>query len=310
MNEKVIILLATHNRADLIGATLDSIIAQTYRNWDCLIVDDFSYDKTPEIVKKFTERESRIQYFQKPIKIKRGLSASRNYGLELAEKLRPDFIQFFDDDDLMHPQKLELQVKSLRAHSIAQFSLCGWRNFHNFSKVRFDETQNMQKSTILLGEAYLTGKIKFVAQVPLFRYSYAKKFQFDEDLFYAEEWVLFSMQFLLNKPNYIFIEEILFYRRKHENSITERKDINFQKSKTRAIVGIKVFNYLKEHKIHSRTTLIYFSRRFLLYQYDSNLLDQIQELFKNSNHWDYLKFKSARKIHWFFRKLILKILNL
>jgi glycosyltransferase involved in cell wall biosynthesis len=310
MKGKVLILLATHNRAHLIGKTLDSVIGQTYRNWECIIVDDFSSDTTYEVVQQYIKEDSRFFYFLKPPKKNKGLSASRNYGLELAKNSVPEFIQFFDDDDLMHPQKIELQVKSLIANPSAQFTLCGSKNFYKLEEIEWDEIQDRAQSPKLsLGEAYLTGEIKFVAQVPLFRYNYATNFSFDEDLFYAEEWTLFSMDFLLNNPMYTVLVEVLFYRRKHENSITESNDDNFQIRKTIAIVGVKVYSFLTANKLHTKITLLYFARQFLLYRYDSKFLAEIGGILKSMDKIGYWRFRFAILVHWVSRKFILKALK-
>ncbi|GHA50422.1 glycosyl transferase [Salinimicrobium marinum] len=310
MNGKVLILLATHNRAHFIGATLDSIISQTYPNWECLVIDDNSVDNTMDVVSQYVRKDSRIFYHKKEKKYGARLPGTRNQGLDMAPDFDPEFLQFFDDDDIMHPKKLELQIESLNHNQETCFSLCSMKNFVSNSEILGNERNvSSYRSNLTLGEAYLTSEVKLVAQVPVFRYSYVRNFRFDESLFFAEDWELFSKEFLRTNPKYNIVDNVLVYRRKHKNSMTENDDSDYERRKASAIVKIKVFDYLKEHNIHSRITLFYFSRKFLLYQYDSHLLDQIQELFKNLNTWDYWRFKTARKFHWFFRKLVLRILN-
>ncbi len=76
------------------------------------MVDDGSIDNTEEAIKEFTEADNRIQYYKKPIDRPKGPSAARNYGVELS---KGDYINFFDSDDLMHPQKLEADFKNIQA---------------------------------------------------------------------------------------------------------------------------------------------------------------------------------------------------
>lgn len=310
MNGKVLILLATHNRAHFIGATLDSIISQTYSNWECLVIDDNSVDNTQQVLSEYSEKDSRIFYYKKNKKYGARLPGTRNQGLDLAPNFHPKYLQFFDDDDIMHPLKLELQIEGLEIDQEAKFSLCGMKNFRKVSEILWNESkEGVYKSELTLGEAYLTGEVKLVAQIPVFRYNYVGKFRFDESLFFAEDWELFAKEFIRTKPEFHTLDKVLIYRRKHKNSMTENDDSDYERRKASAIVAIKIFYYLKEHNIHSKITLLFFSRRFLLYQYDSYLLDQTQDLLKNLNKRDYWKFKTARKIHWSFRKLILRILN-
>lgn len=312
-NPKITILLSTYNRAHLIPETLDSILAQTYKNWDCIIVDDRSTDNTEKVIENYIKKDNRFSFYLKLENQNMGLSASRNYGLELAKKHQPDFIQFFDDDDLMHPTKLELQLQSLQKNPEMSFCLCGSKSFQDIKQIDWKEKVDFHwNKKFSIGEAYLTGDIRFVAQVPLFRYAYVKEFHFDEDLFYAEEWTLFSMHFLLNNPQFTQLEKVLFYRRKHTESITESKDENFQKRKTSAITGVKILNFLNKNNIHTKVTLFYFSRQFLLYKYDSKLLGSLKNQFDKhpkTTNLDKMKFRSAWRLHFIARKIILKILN-
>ncbi|WP_286760408.1 glycosyltransferase family 2 protein [Salegentibacter sp. UBA1130] len=306
----ILIILNTFNRAHLILETLNSIKNQSYTKFHCLIIDDFSTDNTSDIVSEFIKADSRFRYLIKPKEYVKGLSAGRNYGLDLAEGIQPEFIQFFDDDDIMHPKKLELQMKELQKDTSLDFSICGAKNFNQYEEIAWDEHQeNTFLNKYSLADAYLIGDIQFVAQVPLFKYSFAKNFRFDDTLFYAEEWVLFVQEFYKTNPKFSALKKVLFYRRKHANSITENNDENFSRRKTSAVVGIKIFNYLDSHHIHTKTTLLYFTRQFLLYKYDSKLLSRIQEIIGKDYPELITRFKIAILGHWFMRKVILKILK-
>ena len=60
------IIIPTFNRAHLIGETLDSVLAQTYPNWECIIVDDGSTDTTDEVVGEYVKKDSRFLYHHRP----------------------------------------------------------------------------------------------------------------------------------------------------------------------------------------------------------------------------------------------------
>lgn len=96
----VSIIIPTYNRAELIGETLDSIIAQTYQNWECIVVDDGSSDNTDEVLKKYINKDSRIQYHHRPKQYKPGGNGARNYGFDLS---KGEYINWFDSDDVMFP---------------------------------------------------------------------------------------------------------------------------------------------------------------------------------------------------------------
>ena len=81
----VSIIIPTYNRAHLIGETLGSVLAQTYQNWECIVVDDGSTDNTEAVLATFTAKDSRFQYDQRPKDRLAGGNAARNYGFELSK---------------------------------------------------------------------------------------------------------------------------------------------------------------------------------------------------------------------------------
>lgn len=107
---KVSVIVPTFNRAAEIAATLESTIAQTWQDWECIVIDDGSTDSTREIVEEFVKGDRRFRYLWQE---NSSASRARNRGIELA---RGEFIAFLDSDDLMCPDKLEWQVSLLEAH--------------------------------------------------------------------------------------------------------------------------------------------------------------------------------------------------
>jgi teichuronic acid biosynthesis glycosyltransferase TuaG len=101
----VTIITPSFKAEKYIESTIRSVLLQTYRNWEMIIVDDASPDNSNEIIGGYIERDSRI----KLIKLEKnsGSAISRNAALELASGR---FIAFLDSDDIWHPDKLEKQV--------------------------------------------------------------------------------------------------------------------------------------------------------------------------------------------------------
>ncbi len=102
------VIIAAHNYARFIEEALDSLRAQTYEHWECVVVDDGSKDDTRKVVARYIENEPRVRYFYQE---NAGAAAARNLALEHA---RGDFFQFLDADDLIERRKLEIQSKFLR----------------------------------------------------------------------------------------------------------------------------------------------------------------------------------------------------
>jgi len=102
MNPKVSVVIPTYNSAQFIVETLESVFAQTYEDYEIIVVDDGSTDNTREVLKPYM---SRIRYIYKE---NGGASSARNLGIKSAEG---EYIAFLDSDDLWMPEKLEKQME-------------------------------------------------------------------------------------------------------------------------------------------------------------------------------------------------------
>jgi len=106
----VSILIPNYNKAKYIRETLDSIIAQTYTNWECIIIDDQSTDNSWEILQEYAAKDSRFQIHKRPAHLLKGGNACRNYAFELS---KGDYIQWFDSDDLMFLNSLQNRLEAI-----------------------------------------------------------------------------------------------------------------------------------------------------------------------------------------------------
>src|SRR5690606_31765965 len=107
----VSIIIPTYNRAHLIGEALDSVVAQTYPNWECIVVADGSTETTDELLNTYCDTDARCKYVHIPDTHKPGGNGARNYGLK---KAIGEFVIFFDSDDLMTPNHLEIKMNALQ----------------------------------------------------------------------------------------------------------------------------------------------------------------------------------------------------
>lgn len=105
---KISIVLPTYNRAHIISRAIKSVITQTYLNWELIIVDDNSIDKTEEIVSSYSSNDNRIIYFRN--KFNKGPSGARNYGISLS---KGDYIAFLDSDDEWLPFHLSEGINAI-----------------------------------------------------------------------------------------------------------------------------------------------------------------------------------------------------
>ena len=121
----VSVMITTHNRAELVVNAINSVLNQTFKNYELLIVDDASKDNTEEVVKTFLDR--RIKYIKISPEETKGGNHARNVGIKEA---KGEFIAFLDDDDEWMPEKLEKQLEVFNKHKNAGFVYSGalWIN--------------------------------------------------------------------------------------------------------------------------------------------------------------------------------------
>ena len=111
-NPLVSITLSTRNNADFLPATIESVLHQTYTNWELIIVDDGSTDNTEDYLEKISSEDSRISYTKNETSL--GISKSRNIA---CAKAKGEFIAVIDSDDVWtSPEKLAKQVAYLLEH--------------------------------------------------------------------------------------------------------------------------------------------------------------------------------------------------
>lgn len=111
---KVSIIMPSYNAAEFIAASIQSVIDQTYSNWELLITDDCSKDDTVKIVEQYLVKDNRIKLFSTGKNS--GPACARNKSLENATG---KYIAFLDSDDIWVSNKLEMQINFMKEKNIA-----------------------------------------------------------------------------------------------------------------------------------------------------------------------------------------------
>lgn len=112
MSELVSVITPTYNCADFIVSTIESVQKQTYENWEMIIVDDCSTDRTKEIVERIAESDNRVRYYC--LDKNSGAAVARTKAMELANG---EYMAFLDSDDIWLPNKLELQLEFMKKNN-------------------------------------------------------------------------------------------------------------------------------------------------------------------------------------------------
>ena len=103
----VSIIIPSYNQGPYLAEALESVLAQTYTNWECIIVDDGSHDNTAEVAKSYCEKDARIKYLYQE---NSGVSAARNNGVAHS---KGEYILPLDGDDKIAPEFLELTLREI-----------------------------------------------------------------------------------------------------------------------------------------------------------------------------------------------------
>lgn len=113
-NELVSIITPSYNSSKYVKKTIESVLNQTYQNWEMIIVDDCSSDNSNEIINEYTKQDSRIKLINLSKNV--GAAMAKNTGLH---KAKGRFIAFIDSDDIWHEKKLETQINFMKINNYA-----------------------------------------------------------------------------------------------------------------------------------------------------------------------------------------------
>lgn len=217
----VSIIIPTYNRAHLIAETLNSIITQSYANWECIIVDDGSTDNTYDRIASYCKKDSRIQYFQRPEDRPKGANACRNYGFEISKGL---YVKWFDSDDIMLPEHIAILVSALQNETV-DFVVGDSINFEDGKEINSKPYDFDRSSAEINPFTYATNQVGWITDDFMAKRAVVQKIKFNEKLKAGQEYNYFVR--LLHYPlNGVFINQILSHRRIHLQSITSNKEEN------------------------------------------------------------------------------------
>lgn len=198
------VLMLTYNREALVSRAIESILAQTYKNFEFVIVDNGSTDQSGQIVDGYAARDSRIRVIHR----ERGnIGAGRNTALDAA---KGEYLAFIDDDDWAEPDFLAFLVELLEAND-ADVSICGAAD-----KI-FDEKKVMTAEEALV-ELMWRKKYNMAFPTKLFRRELAEGLRFPEDGAYDDIALMYRLLAGAGRVAYHGLPKYTFYRHPGNNS--------------------------------------------------------------------------------------------
>ncbi|MAO35668.1 MAG: hypothetical protein CMP12_07085 [Zunongwangia sp.] len=264
-----------YNRESLVIETLNSIKNQSFKNWECLIIDDHSEDRSYGLVEKWIERDNRFLIFSRPDSRKKGANSCRNFGIEISSGR---FIHFFDSDDLADPDCFKIALDAIQSNSY-DYCRFGREIFYKTPNFSLDTSgtiiNQLSRNTY---EDMITYKIVFNTCNVIWLKSSLGEERFNEDIVFGDEWEFYG-RLLLKSLHGINIEKTLFYGRKHKNSTTfEYLNQNRERLKSKVIASLSLIDTIPI-KLYTKNIAEYFNS--LAFQLNSPLV--LKANFKKSN---------------------------
>lgn len=122
----VSIVTASYNYARYIGETIESVINQTYKDWELIIVDNGSSDNSVEIIKSYCQKDNRIKLYQHENGVNKGLPETLKLGIS---KAGGEWISFLESDDKYMPNYLEEKIKVIDSNPDVKYIFSDFESF-------------------------------------------------------------------------------------------------------------------------------------------------------------------------------------
>jgi glycosyltransferase involved in cell wall biosynthesis len=216
---KISVIVPTYNRSELLPRAINSILNQTFKDFELIIVDDGSTDNTKKIIEKYSENDSRIKYIYQ--ENSGGPPRPKNTGIKIA---KGNYIAFLDSDDEWLPSKLEEQIKKYiendKNHNIGLVG-CGAIIINKATKEKEYFTPPrflLKKTPEILQKTIAHSCSSIIIKKTVFEDSGL----FDENIKVLDDRDLYIR--ILNKYKFIFIQKPLFKYYVHDNNVTNKKN--------------------------------------------------------------------------------------
>ena len=224
MKEKplVSIVVPCYNAAKYLAACLNSVVAQDYENWECILINDGSRDETLEILSEFAAQNPKLKVFSQD---NAGLSASRNRGMDLA---KGEFVYFLDSDDLLSADAINVLVSAFDDNDIIS-GITVNSTFEGSKIIKGSHLLHPKEGNVTFkNEAFevlirtMENGLSPVAQNRLYRREFLKKHRvrFKPGILHEDELWFFETILMARSVKFVN-KETYFYRIDNQGSITQ-----------------------------------------------------------------------------------------
>ena len=221
------IIVPVYNTEKYLRECLDSILAQTYKDIEVILIDDGSKDGSLSICQEYASNDKRVKVYHKA---NSGVSDTRNFGIEHANG---EFISFCDSDDKIAPELYQILYDLMKEYNVDRV-VSGYAYLYNDGRVLYNKprmSDGKYESNVILckmiDDGTLSGFLFSGVNNSLFRREliYKNKLRFEPSIKYNED-SLFSFQYMLHsKSIYSFQSKPTYFYRQHETSSTKKRTV-------------------------------------------------------------------------------------
>jgi len=224
MQKLISIITPVYNQEKFIVATIKSVLSQTYQNWEMLIVDDYSTDKSWEIIQKWSKKDSRIKIFRN--EINKGLIENWKF---LIDNSKGEYIAFLEGDDVFYENNLSKKLNIFTKYPLVNMVYCNLnminakgdvtlRNYYKKNKIKAYKNQKIKPEEYLLSKiAPFSTYSQIMIRMSIVEDGFVpRSLDFDAKIFLPSDW---DYNFMVStKNNVYFIDDTLLGHRKHDSN--------------------------------------------------------------------------------------------
>ena len=235
---KVSIIVPAYNVESYISRCLDSLIKQTLKDLEIIVIDDGSMDRTLEVIKAYKKLDSRIKVIEQT---NRKQGAARNRGLEIA---KGEFIGFVDSDDWVDFDYFEKMYNAAVKHNVNIAAANATRDYKNKTKIHL----KLEQEKAYYGANNIVKAIKnnLVVHSKIFRFDLIKDLRFPEGVFYED--APYAIRAIHISDSLVTVPDTTYHYFSNQNS-TMKQAVKGKNLEDKIMMNLDLINYCEENNI-------------------------------------------------------------
>lgn len=279
------IIVPVYNVEKYLDKCINSILEQTYKDFELILIDDGSTDTSGKICDDYSEKDNRIKAIHKE---NSGLSSARNMGIDMA---KGDYIGFIDSDDYISEDMYESLYNDIKKYN-ADISICSYKEIYDYQQpknIMYEKNIEVYEGVNILEQLYRSDRVKFiVAWNKLYKKDIFNNLRYEEGKIHEDELIIHKILFKAKRVTYNSNEMYYYLQRygsimQKEYSISNLSYINALEDR------MKLFNENGLNNLQKNAEYEYLTNFFKYYFLIKENHNYDLKIFKN-------KFKSILKI--------------